>query len=137
MSLAVLFGVFIVGLVIGIPVAITLGVSSLAYLLYQGIPIVVMPQKMYAGIDSFVLLCIPGFILAGNLMNSGGITERIIRFANATVGWMRGGLGLTNVAGSMLFGGISGTAVADAASLGSVLIPGMKKQATPPIFRQQ
>ncbi|MFT0547576.1 TRAP transporter large permease [Allopusillimonas ginsengisoli] len=134
MSLAVLFGVFIVGLVIGIPVAITLGVSSLAYLLYQGIPIVVMPQKMYAGIDSFVLLCIPGFILAGNLMNSGGITERIIRFANATVGWMRGGLGLTNVAGSMLFGGISGTAVADAASLGSVLIPGMKKAGYPADF---
>lgn len=134
MSLAVLFGVFIIGLVIGIPVAITLGVSSLAYLLYQGIPIVVMPQKMYAGIDSFVLLCIPGFILAGNLMNSGGITERIIRFANATVGWMRGGLGLTNVAGSMLFGGISGTAVADAASLGSVLIPGMKKAGYPADF---
>ncbi|TEA78565.1 TRAP transporter large permease [Allopusillimonas ginsengisoli] len=134
MSLAVLFGVFAAGLLIGIPVAITLGVSSLAYLLYQGIPIVVMPQKMYAGIDSFVLLCIPGFILAGNLMNSGGITERIIRFANATVGWMRGGLGLTNVAGSMLFGGISGTAVADAASLGGVLIPGMKKAGYPADF---
>src|SRR5690606_26210448 len=75
-----------------------------------------------------------GFILAGNLMNSGGITERIIRFANATVGWMRGGLGLTNVAGSMLFGGISGTAVADAASLGGVLIPGMKKAGYPADF---
>ncbi|HET8597338.1 MAG TPA: TRAP transporter large permease [Castellaniella sp.] len=134
MSLLILFGVFAVGLLIGIPVAITLGVSSAAYLLYQGIPIVVMPQKMFAGIDSFVLLCIPGFILAGNLMNSGGITERIIRFANAGVGWMRGGLGLTNVAGSMLFGGISGTAVADAASLGGVLIPGMKKAGYPADF---
>ncbi len=134
MSLAVLFGVFVAGLLVGVPVAITLGISSLAYLLYQGIPIVVMPQKMYAGIDAYVLLCIPGFILAGNLMNSGGITERIIRFANATVGWMRGGLGLTNVAGSMLFGGISGTAVADAASLGGVLIPGMKKAGYPADF---
>ena len=134
MSLLILFGVFALGLLIGIPVAITLGVSSAAYLLYQGIPIVVMPQKMFAGIDSFVLLCIPGFILAGNLMNSGGITERIIRFANAGVGWMRGGLGLTNVAGSMLFGGISGTAVADAASLGGVLIPGMKKAGYPADF---
>lgn len=134
MSLLILFGVFAVGLLIGIPVAITLGVSSAAYLLYQGIPIVVMPQKMFAGIDSFVLLCIPGFILAGNLMNSGGITERIIRFANAGVGWMRGGLGLTNVAGSMLFGGISGTAVADAASLGGVLIPGMQKAGYPADF---
>lgn len=134
MSLLVLFGTFALGLLIGIPVAVTLGVSSAAYLLYMGIPIVVMPQKMFAGIDSFVLLCIPGFILAGNLMNGGGITERIIRFANASVGWMRGGLGLTNVAGSMLFGGISGTAVADAASLGGVLIPGMKKAGYPGDF---
>ena len=86
---------------------------------------------MYAGIDVFVLLWIPGFILAGNLMNGGGITERIVRFANALVGWMRGGLGLTNVAGSMLFGGISGTAVADAASIGGMMIPGMKKAGYP------
>lgn len=134
MSLAILFGVFAIGLFIGVPVAVTLALASISYLLFQGIPIVVMPQKMYAGIDSFVLLCIPGFILAGNLMNSGGITERIIRFANAMVGWMRGGLGLTNVAGSMLFGGISGTAVADAASLGGVLIPGMKKAGYPGDF---
>jgi tripartite ATP-independent transporter DctM subunit len=89
---------------------------------------------MYAGIDVFVLLCIPGFILAGNLMNSGGITERIIRFANALVGWARGGLGLTNVAGSMFFGGISGTAVADAASIGGMMIPGMKKAGYPADF---
>jgi tripartite ATP-independent transporter DctM subunit len=84
--------------------------------------------------DVFVLLCIPGFVLAGNLMNSGGITERIIRFASALVGWMRGGLGLTNVAGSMLFGGISGTAVADAASIGGMMIPGMKKAGYPADF---
>ncbi|MBA5779415.1 TRAP transporter large permease [Stappia sp. F7233] len=134
MSLAILIGVFILGLVIGVPVAVTLGLSSLCYLLFKGIPLVVMPQKMYAGIDVFVLLCIPGFILAGNLMNSGGITERIIRFANAMVGWMRGGLGLTNIAGSMLFGGISGTAVADAASIGGVMIPGMKKAGYPGDF---
>ncbi len=134
MELAVLVGVFIAGLLIGIPVAVTLGLSSLCYLLVAGIPLVAMPQKMYAGIDVFVLLCIPGFILAGNLMNSGGITERIIRFANALVGWARGGLGLTNIAGSMLFGGISGTAVADAASIGGVMIPGMKKVGYPADF---
>jgi tripartite ATP-independent transporter DctM subunit len=108
-------------------VAVTLGLSSLAYILYAGMPPVVMPQKMYAGMDVFVLLSIPGFILAGNLMNQGGITQRIIRFANAIVGWIKGGLGLTNISASMLFGGITGTAVADAASLGGVLIPGMKK----------
>ncbi|MEZ5479700.1 MAG: TRAP transporter large permease [Thiolinea sp.] len=122
------------GIVLGIPVAITLGLASAAYLLWAGIPLVVIPQKMYAGMDVFVLLCIPGFILAGNLMNNGGITERIIRFANALVGWIRGGLGLTNVAGSMLFGGISGTAVADAASIGGMMIPGMKKAGYPADF---
>ncbi|MDF1608880.1 TRAP transporter large permease [Hoeflea sp. YIM 152468] len=134
MSLAILITVFVGGLALGIPVAITLGLSSAAYLVSAGIPLVVIPQKMYAGMDVFVLLCIPGFILAGNLMNNGGITERIIRFANALVGWARGGLGLTNVAGSMLFGGISGTAVADAASIGGMMIPGMKKAGYPADF---
>ncbi|MCL4136744.1 UNVERIFIED_CONTAM: hypothetical protein GTU68_000308 [Idotea baltica] len=132
--MAILFSVFVAGLVLGIPVAITLGLSSLGYILVAGLPPVVMPQKMYAGMDVFVLLSIPGFILAGNLMNQGGITNRIIRFANAIVGWIRGGLGLTNIAASMLFGGITGTAVADAASLGGVLIPGMKKAGYPADF---
>ncbi len=134
MDLAILFSVFVLGLVLGIPVAITLGLSSMAYLLYAGMPVVVMPQKMYAGMDIFVLLSIPGFILAGNLMNRGGITHRIIRFANALVGWIRGGLGLTNISASMLFGGITGTAVADAASIGGVMIPGMKKAGYPAEF---
>ncbi|MFN3169484.1 MAG: TRAP transporter large permease [Hyphomicrobiales bacterium] len=134
MGLLVLVGVFVFGLVVGIPIAVTLGLSSLAYLLVMDIPPVVMPQKMYAGMDVFVLLSIPGFILAGNLMNRGGITERIIRFANALVGWIRGGLGLTNVGASMLFGGITGTAVADAASIGGVMIPGMKKAGYPADF---
>ncbi|SIS77572.1 TRAP transporter large permease [Paracoccus saliphilus] len=134
MSLAILGLTFLLGLVIGLPVAITLGLSSAAYLLWNGMPLVVIPQKMYAGMDSFVLLCIPGFILAGNLMNGGGITGRIIRFAQALVGWIRGGLAQTNVASSMLFGGISGTAVADAASIGGMMIPGMKKAGYPADF---
>jgi C4-dicarboxylate transporter, DctM subunit len=134
MNLAILLGTFLGGLAIGLPVAITLGLSSLAYILSAGLPVVVMPQKMYAGMDVFVLLSIPGFILAGNLMNHGGITERIIRFANALVGWARGGLGLSNVGASMLFGGISGTAVADAASIGGVMIPGMQKAGYPADF---
>lgn len=134
MEVFVLFAVFVGALVIGIPVAIALGLSSLSYLLVSGIPLVVVPQKVYAGIDVFVLLSIPGFILAGNLMNNGGITERIIRFANALVGWVRGGLGLTNIGASMLFGGITGTAVADAASIGGVMIPGMKKAGYPADF---
>lgn len=134
MNLAILIFVFIGGLATGLPVAVTLALSSVGYLVAAGIPLVVIPQKMFAGIDVFVLLCIPGFVLAGNLMNSGGITGRIVRFANALVGWMRGGLGLSNVAGSMLFGGISGTAVADAASIGGMMIPAMKKAGYPPEF---
>ncbi|WGW04924.1 TRAP transporter large permease [Tropicibacter oceani] len=134
MDVTILFTVFILGLVLGIPVAVTLGLSSLAYIIAAGLPPVVMPQKIYAGMDVFVLLSIPGFILAGNLMNRGGITERIIRFANSLVGWVRGGLGLTNIAASMLFGGITGTAVADAASIGGVMIPGMKKAGYPADF---
>lgn len=134
MEVFVLFAVFVGALVIGIPVAIALGLSSLSYLLVSGIPLVVVPQKVYAGIDVFVLLSIPGFILAGNLMNNGGITERIIRFANALIGRVRGGLGLTNIGASMLFGGITGTAVADAASIGGVMIPGMKKAGYPADF---
>jgi len=134
MDLAILIGTFVLGLVAGIPVAATLGLSSVAYILYNGMPLVTLPQKMYSGIDVFVLLCIPGFILAGNLMNAGGITERIVRLANALVGWMRGGLGLTNVGASMLFGGISGTAVADAASIGGMMIPGMKRAGYPADF---
>ncbi|MCQ8781526.1 TRAP transporter large permease [Mangrovibrevibacter kandeliae] len=134
MNLAILLGVFAGGLVVGVPVAVTLGLASLAYILAAGLPLAVIPQKMYAGMDVFVLLSIPGFILAGNLMNHGGITERIVRLANAMVGWLRGGLGLSNVAASMLFGGISGTAVADAASIGSVMIPGMRKAGYPADF---
>ncbi|MEO8409997.1 MAG: TRAP transporter large permease [Propionivibrio sp.] len=135
MGITVLFATFVVCLIIGVPVAICLGISSAAYLVfYADIPLVIFPQKIFAGVDSFVLLCIPGFILAGSLMNSGGITDRIIRFASAGVGWIRGGLGLTNVAGSMLFAGISGTAVAEAASIGAVMIPGMKKAGYPISF---
>lgn len=134
MGLTLLLSVFVLGLAIGLPVAVTLGLSSMVYLIFADIPLVVIPQKMYAGMDSFVLLCIPGFILAGNLMNSGGITERIIRFANALVGWMRGGLAQANIAASMLFGGISGTAVADVASVGGMMIPGMKKVGYPADF---
>lgn len=127
MLISALFVSFLIALLIGMPVALALAVSSAIYLYLAGIPLVVIPQKMFAGMDSFVLLCIPGFILAGNLMNGGGITERIIRFANALVGHVRGGLGLANVTGSMIFAGISGTAVAEAASIGAVMIPGMSK----------
>jgi len=121
-------GVFLLSIAAGVPIAFSLGFSALAYLLVAGVPVAVIPQTMFAGLDSFVMLAIPAFILAGNLMNAGGITNRIIDFANALVGHIRGGLALTNVASSLGFGGISGTALSDTASIGSVMIPAMKKQ---------
>lgn len=123
-----LFVSFLILIFLGMPIAFSLGVSSVLYLFFNDIPMVIAAQKMYSGLDSFVLICIPGFILAGNLMNSGGITKRIIGFSNGLVGWITGGLGLANVAASMLFAGISGTALADTASLGAILIPGMKEE---------
>lgn len=129
-----LFGVFFILLFIGVPVAFCLGLSSFFYLVMNDIPLVVIPQKMYAGIDSFTLLCIPGFVLAGNLMNSGGITKRIIKFCNAFVGHIRGGLGLANIGSSMVFAGISGTALADTASIGGIMIPAMKKEGYNPDY---
>ncbi|RUR28099.1 TRAP transporter large permease [Vreelandella nanhaiensis] len=127
MEVIILFSVFLILLVVGMPIAFALGIASMSYLLMEGISLTIVPQRMYAGIDTFVLLCIPGFVLAGNLMNVGNITEHIVRFSNALLGHIRGGLGLANVGGSMIFGGISGTAVADSASIGSVMIPGMAR----------
>ncbi len=110
------------------PIAFSLGLSCLLVLLVEGTPLIVIPMKMYSGIDVFVLLSIPGFIMAGNLMNHGGLTEKIIAFCNHLVGHIRGGLALANIAASMLFAGISGTAISDTASIGSVMIPAMKKE---------
>lgn len=104
MEVIILFATFFILLFVGLPIAITLALASMSYLFLMDIPYTVIPQKMYAGMDSFVLLCVPGFILAGNLMNRGNITEQIINVSNAMVGHIRGGLGLANVAGSMLFG---------------------------------
>lgn len=123
-----LFLVFLVLLIVGVPIAFALGLASFVYLLFSDLPLIVIPQKMYAGLDVFVLLSIPGFILAGNLMNVSGITNRIIQLCNALFGHIRGGLGLANVGASMLFGGVSGTAIADTASIGSVMIPAMEKE---------
>ena len=127
-GVVLLFSIFAVGLVVGLPIAFCLGLSSVAYLIFADLPLVASAQFIYSGIDVFVLLCVPGFILAGNLMNNGGITERVVGFSNAVIGHIRGGLGLANIVASMIFAGISGTAVADSASLGAVLIPAMKKE---------
>ncbi len=126
--IALLVILFIICLVLRFPIAFALGFSCLIYLLFKGIPLLIIPAKMYSGIDVFVLLSIPGFILAGNLMNTGGLTEKIITFCNHLLGHVRGGLALANVGTSMLFAGISGTAISDTASIGSIMIPAMKKE---------
>ncbi|HRE21776.1 MAG TPA: TRAP transporter large permease subunit, partial [Rhabdaerophilum sp.] len=109
----VLIGVFLVLMVIGVPVAVSMVSASLAYLaIHGGAPDVIVAQRMIAGVESFPLLAVPFFILAGNLMNIAGVTGRIYSFAVALVGWMRGGLAQVNIIGSVIFSGMSGTAIA-------------------------
>lgn len=115
-------------LFIGVPVAHAIGMESLLYMFSNGIDLAAIPQKFYSGIDSFTLLALPGFMLAGNLMNQGGITMRIVDFCKKLLGGIRGALGVANVVASMIFGGISGSAVGDTASIGAILIPAMKKE---------
>ena len=122
---AAMFILFLILLLMGVPIAFSLGCSSLFYLFMNDIPLTVIAQKFYAGMDSFTLLCIPGFMLAGALMNGGGITKRILDFCNAFLGHFTGSLALVNIVASMVFAGISGTAIADVCSLGSMLIPAM------------
>jgi TRAP-type C4-dicarboxylate transport system permease large subunit len=111
----------------GIPVAMAMAGASLVYVMATGnIPDYVIIHRMVGGLDSFPLLAVPFFILAGNLMNSAGITNRIYNFALALVGWMKGGLGHVNVVGSLIFAGMSGTAIADAAGLGTIEIKAMQ-----------
>ena len=119
--------IFLVLMASGLPVAIAMAGSSLIYILSSGnLPPFAVVHRMIGGIDSFPLLAVPFFILAGNLMNNAGITNRIYNFALALVGWMKGGLGHVNVVGSVIFAGMSGTAIADAAGLGTVEIKAMK-----------
>jgi TRAP-type C4-dicarboxylate transport system permease large subunit len=119
--------VFLVLMALGLPVAISMAGSSLLYLFWaQTTPPFVVIHRMVGGIDSFPLLAVPFFILAGNLMNNAGITNRIYNFALALVGWLKGGLGHVNIIGSVIFAGMSGTAIADAAGLGTIEIKAMK-----------
>ena len=125
--MGLLFFVFFLTLLIGAPIFIALALSSLGFTHFvAGIPDFVVLHRMAGGIDSFPLLAVPFFILAGNLMNSAGITNRIYGFAVAAVGWLKGGLGHVNVVGSVIFAGMSGTAVADAGGLGTIEIKAMR-----------
>ena len=126
--------VFLGTMILGFPVAFCLGITSLAGLIVGDVPLLLIAQRMFTGIDSFPLMAVPFFVLAGELMNRGGTTRRLIDFANVLVGRVPGGLAHTNILASMFFGGISGSAVADAAAMGTILVPGMTRKGFPAGF---
>ncbi len=129
--LSVFFGL----VVISVPISIGLGITSVVMLLSQSnLKLLVIVQRMFAGIDSFPLMAIPFFILSGHLMNAGGTTQRLITFCNALVGFLRGGLANISIVGNMIMAGISGSSVADASALGSIIIPSMKKEGYDPDY---
>jgi tripartite ATP-independent transporter DctM subunit len=128
MELTVLCVSFTLLLLLGVPVAFAIGLSSVATILAAGLPVAIVFQKMVGGMQVFSFLAIPFFVFAGELMLYGGIADRIVRFANSLVGHVRGGLGMSNVLGCTIFGGVAGSPLADVSAIGSVMIPLMKKE---------
>ena len=128
MELIVLGVSFTVLLLLGVPVAFSIGLASVATIIAADLPVAVVFQKMVGGMQIFSFLAIPFFIFAGELMLHGGIADRIVRFANSLCGHIRGGLGMSNVIGCTLFGGVAGSPLADVSAMGSVMIPLMKKE---------
>jgi len=124
-----LLGTLFGGIFLGIPIAFAIAISGVAYLVFESaVPLLVVAQRMVVGVDSFTLLAIPLFVLAGALMAEGDITPRIMRFASSMVGHIPGGLAMVMVVSCMLFGAISGSGVADVVAIGSILLPAMKRQ---------
>lgn len=128
MALTILAVGFFGFLVLGVPVAFAIGLSAVATIVYEGLPLAVVFQRMSAGMNIFSFLAIPFFIFAGELMLYGGVADRIVQFAKNLVGHIRGGLGMSNVVACTLFGGVSGSPVADVSAMGAVMIPMMKKE---------
>ncbi len=128
MAILVLLASFFIMIMLRFPIAYAVALSSVMCLVYRGNSLNVVCQQMVKGINSFSLMAVPFFITMGCLMGSGGISEKLIALANACVGWMRGGMAMVNIVASYFFGGISGSASADTASLGSILIPMMVDQ---------
>jgi|LSQX01.1.fsa_nt_gb tripartite ATP-independent transporter DctM subunit len=128
-SIAIVICVFFVLMFLGLPISFSLGISSVAYCFVSGqlMYLYMIPEKIFTGMNNFVLLAIPLFMLTGEIMNRGGITEVIVDFCNEAVGRLRGGLGYVNIVASTLFAGITGSALSDVAALGSMLIPAMEK----------
>jgi len=119
---------FIITMLSGMPIVFVIGLASLMYMVVSGLPLELIPQRMFVGVDQFVLMAVPFFMLAGNVMNCGGLTKRLIIFCNVIIGNVRGGLAYVNIFASMIFAGITGSATADTSSIGSILIPAMKEE---------
>ena len=136
MVTAAIFGLLVLLMMLGVPIAASMALTAILSFLALGGPdlLLMVPQRMYSGTTSFTLLAIPFFILAGNLMNTGGITTRLIHFAQCLVGHIRGGLGHVTVVTNMIMAGMSGAAVADAVGTGNILIPSMEKAGYPRVF---
>lgn len=128
MEILLLIGLFVLLMLIGVPVAVAMGITAIVVAFQLDIPLSMVAQRMVAGVNSFPFLAIPFFILAGEIMNAGGISKKLVALADVFVGRFRGGLSTVNVQTSMFFGGISGSALADVSSTGSILIPMMKKK---------
>ena len=126
-ALLILLGSFFFLIAIRVPVAFAMGISSLLIILQQELPFMSLINQMFSGINSFPLLAVPFFLILGQVMNSGGITERLIKVSDVWVGHIKGGLGHVNVLVSMLFAGLSGSSAADTAGVGGMLIPAMLK----------
>ncbi len=127
-AILILIGGFLLMVALRFPIAYAVAISSIFTLIYQGLPLSIVAQQMVKGISSFSLMAVPFFITMGVLMGTGGISERLIALANSLVGWMRGGMAMVNIVASYFFGGISGSAAADTASIGSIMIPMMVEQ---------
>jgi len=136
LMLALLLGAFLLFMGLGVPVFFAMGLAAMAFIVATGgqVPLNVMATALVQGIDSFAFLAIPFFFLAGDLMNTGGITRRLLAFAAALVGHIRGGLSHVAILGTMVFSGVSGSAVADASAIGAAMIPAMKKENYPPAY---
>lgn len=124
----IFLGVLFVGIIVGMPISFAIGLSAVVMMLASGENPALLVEQATNGVNSFPLLAIPFFVLVGEIMSRGGIANRLVEFAQALVGFMAGGLGQVNVAASMFFGGISGSAVADASAIGGIMIPPMKTQ---------
>ncbi len=128
MAILILLGSFFLMILLRFPIAYAVALASIFTLLYEGLPLTTVAQQMVRGISSFSMMAVPFFITMGILMGSGGISDKLIKLADSVVGWMRGGMAMVNIVASYFFGGISGSAAADTASLGSLLIPMMVEQ---------